>query len=860
MSVGYDEMPSDLILNPEGIHFYIDEDGTYDFEGQFDYISIDINPFKQSTKSVFLKKGPHVISFDPRSADVIMKKGDKVYSFQGISVSDSLDYMKVNPTPVPKQLSKYSEWVGDCSKKCGYDSRMKYREIIPELYMSGSSDPVGDLEFTEDCNKMCYDDQTIFDKWKEVTRCPMTKMPESTKEKYFTTESGEKLPSSIFIENLKYSEDPTEIFSTWKVSTNPLYSAECHGNMFSNNATMNIGSRIYSKDTVGYLEYGIDGSLIFMCAGDSEYVSKYVLRGPQEIIGSHCTLVDGSLQFLDGDKLIETKKLHSAPCNIILSSYCMLVMDVGNFIINILGDTPSFLALGDIKEYRFKISSFDFDIIKVDSVRLFISSTGKLSIYNESEVWSYSLPPGGQVVFGSNGIKVYDLSLNEKIISKATGVSKYSISREAIEMFDSNDYMISICGNSFSMLTNDAPIRRPVISEEVIQIKSGKGNLQFQLDGDLVFYIDGAVAWNSNTKGKTSTHFKIDVFGEIFIMNESSVVYRSNFRVPSSTFASIIVTGEWCMICTKPGAILEVNRVIPNSENTVAMRNIVERYMDSNRSKYPAYSLKWNTHSVTSNGIPKCIPNLNNYIDTQCAEGDILCKYPKTTISGSNKYKVELPVGLLFPCVDYLTASETSEYNYVNNIFEFNKCAILGYEPLFLDKYSGYFSSPIVSIMQKESTILIRKNGSDFTNDFKNSDMFVNTFVSNDSLARIAMAEILSTGDSLAMAPNFSLKKDTSSSFQNPVEDILASRKEMLELSCSKLSENEFVSKCSELSYLSPEFYKAYASEAFSNYSSRDWFLIFFVIFIAVVVFFWCKKYYKKGNEYYKKYKENNQF
>jgi len=844
---GYDEVTSDLVTNSEGIEFYVNESGIYTFTGNFTYLSIDTNPFKQKSKSVYLKKGVHVVSFDPPTSNVTVTINKNTYSLNGILKNNfkgtsrdystlneegSLSYANIVASPAAKQLSKYSDWIG-CTKPCGYDSKTKYREVIPELYSVDDNMPEGVLELSEDCNKMCNSDESIFNLWKKVTSCPAKVMPPSTKEKFFE----DNIESALYIEKLKYSEDPTDLLSSWKTATTPLLSGECHGNLLENKAVLNRGARIYSSDSIGYLEYADNGALTLMDVEGKETVKIRTAPTDSSKKGDYCSLNNGVLQFFTNGIVVASKTAHSAECKLFINAFCIMVMDAGNFIVSIIGETPSFLSLtAAIPEFRFRTGFMNYEILKVGTLSLILSSSGKVSYVSEGSVlWESDLVPvGGQIVFGANGIKVYNAALVETTIAKATKVAKYSLSKESIEMYSPEDYLISAYGGKpSSILTSNSPIRRPTISEEHIYIKSGKGFLLFQSDGNLVFYKDSSTMWSSDTSGKPSTHYYLSTNGEIFIMNGTSVVYRSNFSTPS-TFAIILVTEDWCMICTKPTAngALEVNRTLPNSTNSDAMKPVIIRHAEMIVDKLPAYTIKWNSHNGSSVGVPTSIPDISSYINTKdCGPGDVFCKYTKSKDS-NNKFTVDLANAT--QCMSYLSGVATSISDQAS-IYSFNNMPIIGYEPLFLDKYLGLSSTPYVNINGKAGTVMIKKDITEFAEDLANSASYKNLVIVDKALMKLVMTDILSLGGDLIISSNFSMTPDVKSGFGNPIDDILQSRKDMLELNCN--GDKFSAENCAELSYLSPDFYKGYLTESFSNKNTWPLLLILILIIVAIFVF-----------------------
>lgn len=859
---GYDEVTSDLVNNPEGIEFYVNESGLYTFGGNFNYLSIDTNPFKQKSKSVYLKKGVHVVAFDIPVSNPTITLDKTTYSLNGIlknkfkganrdystlNEDGSLNYVDIINNPVSKQLSKYSDWIG-CTNTCGYDSRTKYREVIPELYSVNDTMPTGVLELSEDCNKMCNSDESIFNLWKKVTSCPAKVMPPSTKEKFF----ADNIESALYIDNLKYSTDPTDLLSSWKTATTPLLSGECHGNSLENKAVLNRGARIYSSDSIGYLEYVDSGALSLMDVDGKETFKIRPAPSDASKKGDYCSLNNGVLQFFTNGIVVESKAMHSAECKFLINAFCIMVMDAGGFIVSILGETPSFLSLtSNVSEFRFRPGFKNYEILKVDTLTLSISSSGKISyVSNGIVLWESDLVPvGGQIVFGANGIRVYNAALVETIIAKASGVSKYSLSKESIELYSSEDYLVAAYGGKpSSMLTSNNPIRRPTMPEEHIYIKSGKGFLLFQSDGNLVFYRESNALWSTGTSGRPSTHFYLSANGEIFIMNGTSIVYRSNFSVPS-TFAIILVTEDWCMICTKPTANggLEVNRTLPNTTNLDAMKPVIIRHAEMIRDKLPAYTIKWSTHTGNTVGVPTSIPDISSLINSKdCGPGDVFCKYDKSK-DANNKFTVNLSNAT--QCMSY-SSGEASSITDQNSIYSFNDMSIIGYEPLFLDKYLGLFSTPYVNINGKAGVVMIKKDITEFAEELASSASYRNLVIVNNALMKPVMTDLLSLGGDLTMSSNFSMKSDSTSGFGNPIDDILQSRKDMLELNCN--GDKFSAENCAELSYLSPDFYKGYLTESFSNKGS--WSILLFILILVVVccfvvVFFARKKTKADNNE-----------
>lgn len=835
MNFGYDQYPSELLVKPASFEFYIIKDGEYTFNGDFDFISIDNNPYKQKNKTMHLQKGMHSVIFEPEVANPTVSIGDLTYSLEMLSsknfTSDAYDYMEIKTEPVAKQLSKYSEWIG-CEKKCGYDSKIRFREVIPELYSVNDKMPDGSLIETQDCNKMCNDDLAIFTEWKKRTGCPMNTFPKSTQDKFFKSETGENIESSLYIDKLKYSENLDELY-TWKGTANSVFATECHGNLFSEGSSLYRGGRIYSKDFIGYLEYNDNGMFSFNSIDSVPYIIRKASMTP----GNVCTFSNGALVFKENETIVETVSLNAA--KIVVNAYCCFLMTSTDHVVQIIGDTPTYLDLSDFNSYYFKPSSKEYEILKIETLTLTLSN--RLSYRSSGiEIWGLDIPAGGFLSFSKNGIKIFNAILVEVMSYSVKNVSKYSISKEAIEMLNDKGRLISIYGNSPSMLTSGVEIALPSSDSEAIKIKSSNSHLIYQPDGNLVLYSEDGPTWNSGTQNRPSTHFYISQTGEVFIMNEKEIVFRTNFSV-NSEFAAIIIIGNWCLICTQIAGKLEINRVFPNSTNMNAMKKVTKKYAELIRNKFPAYTIKYKSHKGDVQGFPESIPNITNYLNfTKCGAGDIWCDQPKTV--SNNNYTVTLPLAVT--AVNYLTG-EPVIGSINSNIYNFSNKPILGYEPLYNEKYIGSFSFPNIIINANPGTVLIKKEVDDFTNDFSESGMYVVSLIGDNKLTSIVMKDILSTGDDLPLSSNFSLMKDVKSGFDNPLDDILAARREMLEEACYGNSFSK--DKCEELSYLSPLFYKGYVTEGFENFKSQEW-LLFIILLIACVSL--CFLYKWKNNKH----------
>ncbi len=866
---GYDEFVTSLTNSQTGTKFYIAKSDTYSVNGLFDYMSIDTNPFKLKKDKVYLRKGVHTISVEPQFKDISFTDTEgKTYAISEMLLADNsaeifadqqyyseefpnqdalVNYSDIRTSPISKQLSKFSDWNG-CTAKCGYDSRFKYREVIPEVYTTGAAVPDGPLEVTEECNKFCNDDLQILKKWKEVSRCPATIMPPSTKNEFFVTDTGEKFKSALFIDSLKYAEDPTELLSSWGKATTAELASECHGNELSDQAYMNRGARIFSKDSTTYIEYTSEGNVTLNGADQITY-----LRKPSETqrIGDYLQLANGVMTFYSTEgNVVDSITLHSAAVSLKIWTSCVAIMDSGNFVIRLIGTPPDSLDVSS-GSLNFKSSTVEYAIMSAGDAAVILGTTVKL--INAGEVISeFPLPSGSYMSLSSNGIKTLDSALVEKPIAKASDVASFSLAGDSIEFYDKNDCMVRIYGKSYSMLSSGVKIRKPTSADETIPIKSEKSTFVFQTDANIVFYKYGKAVWDSNTQGKAATHMQLEISGELKVMDGTTVLWSNNLNIVDSKFSSIIVTDDWCMLCTQPGEALQVTRTLPNSTNVDAMTAVTKRHAEMIYSRFPAYTVKSLKYKGGITGVPASVADYSDSLNiSECGPGDVFCKLTKTLVS--SKYVVK--PGSATRAVKYTTGEDT--YPNASNVFEDK--AILGYEQLFLDKFLGLFTTPSINVNGDPCVLMIKKDESDFSKELSESSDYRNLIVSNNSLTSKVMIDLLSLGEGLEISPAFSFMPDIKSSFSNILDEIMQPRIDFLEEHCQgKILSPE----CATLSQMSPEYYKGQlggqeiahmrdqVKESFENNAEfPTWVWVFILVLALTFVFLMLKNIIPKHME-----------
>jgi hypothetical protein len=763
------------------------------------------------------------------STEGIVSENLEIYNkYLNYTTNPLVSYGNINVKKEDSKLSKYSEWVG-CTATCGFDSQVKSRSIIPSIYGGSKTVPVGELDMIEDCNKFCRSESDIFNTWKSETLCPASSLPSITKNKFvqYTDENGvaQSSESAVFIDNLRlYTADQLkQVSALWMAPDTSDMSGDCYGNVLSDGNILRLGARIFSKDSVSYLEYSSNGRLsLFSIQDNGDYTEAYIIRNTPATsnIGEYLKLVNGSISFYKGSSLLETKIIGGSKPKILISSFCLFIIETTagneNKVLNIIGKPPYELSITDLTlEYKFipksKDASVSYSIISNGTTDLKLSFSSLDYIVDGEKKWSIPVKENQFVCFNSKGFYIGD----DKVKSfecKCNIVSIFSLSKETIEMKDSSGYVVRYYGNMPSNLLDNINIRRPTMIDEEVGISltssSGKGVLKYQIDGNLVFYNNSVVIWSSNTQNKLSTHYFISQTGEIFIMNVAEIVFRSNYSDSSSMRSIMFIMDDWFVICNKKASDtspLQIARVYPNASDSMSssMTNVVKYHLSLNYDKYPKISLKSIEGSETNNTMCENIINITEFLRSynfmQCSPTDFLCNFTKNSSinNGITTFGVEFDVNSdkwknnvsTFSLVK--TEKLQSPVYSDSEVFKYSGNKLFGYSELINSKYIGNNSSPSLKVRVSPSKtidckLLIKDSEASFVTAISSIQNYRNLILNDKKLISPTIFSMLGFEgvEGFEMHPNFSMSPDIKSSFANPLDSILDTRYEMLSESC----------------------------------------------------------------------------
>lgn len=739
-----------------------------------------------------------------------------------------VSYGSLNVKKEDAKLSKYSEWVG-CSATCGFDSQVKSRSVISSIYGGSNKVPEGALDMIEDCNKFCRTETDVFNIWKSETSCPASSLPSITKNKsiQYTDDTGtlQTAESAVFIDNLRlYTDDQLKkVSSLWLAPDTSDMSNDCYGNALSDGNILRLGARIFSKDSVSYLEYSANGRLsLFSIQENGDYAESYIIRNTPTAanIGEYVKLINGSLSFYKGSSILQTINIGGVKPKISLSSFCIFVIETAtgneNKVLNIVGIPPYELSITEATpEYKFIPKSKDknvaYSIISSDNTNLALSFSSLDYIIDGEKKWSLPVKENEFICFNSKGFYIGDNKV-KSFECKCNNVSLFSLTKETIEMKDNNDYVVRYYGNMPSNLLDNIKLKRPTIGDEESGISlissGGKGVLKYQIDGNLVFYSNNIAIWNSNTQNKVSTHYFMSSTGEIFVMNGSEVVFRSNYSDSTSSRSIMFLMDEWMVICNKKASDtspLQIARVYPNASDSMSssMTNLIKYHLSLNYDKYPKITLKSTEGSETNNNMCENIINITEFLRSynfmQCSPTDFLCNFPKkaTTVNGITTYDVEFDVSSdrwknnVF-AFSLIKSEKSTSPNYSDSeVFKYNGNKLFGYSNLVSSKYMGNNSSPNVKVRTSSSktincTLLIKDSESSFVSSISSIQSYRNAVLNDNKLINPTVFSMLGFEgvEGFEMHPNFSMSPDIKSSFSNPLDSILNSRYDILSEIC----------------------------------------------------------------------------
>ncbi len=753
---------------------------------------------------------------------------------------------------IDERFTEFGEWSA-CKDECGFQNQGRSRFLLPALYGGKSIENINrdDMESllfeTKPCYKFCRSEEDVLRKWREYTGCPAVSLPEITKNKFMkdVDEEGNEVEfeSSVFIDNLRYYSDAqlNTVFGIWKPVVNPDVSRDCYGNELGQSVILHIGSRIYSKNAVSYLEYGADGSLSFfslkVVGEDTSYNKVTELRpAPNDPLkkGSYLKIVIDKIIVFTNDNL----KLYEAnlsggrgiECKLVVGETGLLVVERNNNVVNVVGGIQSEYYVKDTEFVFNPKLSGEYSILQNESKSAYLSvSNTEVKLVNGGKVIHLlaSSTNGCSVVLNKNGLKVLDNSgtkLFELLVSNCAIISLYGNNVEFYSMSGDKSELECLCGyigTNMSLLTEEYKIKKPNSADEEKSCKLEciaegvvKSQLVYQSDGDLVFKVNGSVAWSSNTKSKPSTHMFISR-GELFIMNNSSIVFRSNSKLSDGyTYSFLLLTEMFLLILTQKEEDLELVRIYPNTiklngPGWNSIKSIGSFYLESNYEKYPAFSVRSKNNINKGLGITSSLVDMSSYINVNpsstCNPLDVFCdstKIEKTNSSGINAYSVELDVNnnkwkTNVKNVSFTNPSIILSFDYnTGSSYLYSSKRILGYDLLVEEDNLGDYSTPIVFLKTNSGTsevrIIMKKPIDEFVVDVMD-DISAGEFMNNLS-KEIIFDSVIASMFGVKIHPTFKFESSSSSfSDRDIANQIMNTRVDMLETACKNknmLSEN----------------------------------------------------------------------
>ena len=755
------------------------------------------------------------------------------------------------------RFTEFGEW-SECKEECGFQNQGRSRFLLPALYKGKSMESINGTDRsvieaakveTRPCYKFCRSEEDVLRKWKEYTGCSASALPEITNQKIIKSvdEKGNEIEfeSAVYIDNLRYySEEQLErVFSIWKPVDNPDVSRDCYGNKLNDSTILYVGSKIYSKNGVSYLEYGADGSIYFYSLkinGESvsyEKVTEF-RKAPADLykIGSYMKMVTGKITVFSPQnvKLYEISMTggQSVECDIVVGETGLLVVERNNNVLNVVGGVQSEYYVRDTEFVFNSLPAGEYAILSNNAGNsyLSISSSGVKLVNEEKTVWQIAAGTNGCcVILNNKGLKVLDISgtkLFQLLASNCSTISLYGNNVEFYSTVSSNGNVECLCGyigNNMSLLTEDYKIKKPQSVEEEASCKFEciveevvKSQLVYQSDGDLVFKVAGDVVWSAGTKLKPSTHFFISA-GEIFIMNNSSIVFRSNSRVASDYTASVsfLLVSELFLLLLTQKEDTELVRLYPNNikyntKSWNSLKTIGAYHLESNYDKYPAFSVRSKNNINKGIGITSSLVDLSSYINlnasVNCAPLDLFCNNNKienvNSATGISSFSVDLDVSDAMwadnvKTVSMTNPSSTLSFDYNSpSAYLYSSKKILGYDLLVEEENLGDYSTPFVYLKTNNGSasvrLLMKKGVDEFVSDVIDSssaeDFMIN--LSKDTIFN----KTLSSMFGIKLHSTFRFDSTLSAfSDNNIASEIMETRVDMLETACmnkNMLSDN----------------------------------------------------------------------
>lgn len=741
------------------------------------------------------------------------------------------------------RFTEFGDW-SICKEECGFQNQARSRFLLPAVYggirmkdLDGS-----ELFETRSCNKFCRSEEDVLRLWKEYTGCPASSLPEITAQKLIKSvdDNGAEVEfeSAVYIDNLRYysEEQLKKVFDIWKPVDNADVSRDCYGNELQFNTTLFIGSRIYSKNGVSYLEYGKDGSVCFYSLkvnGDSiAYEKSKELRkavSDSSRVGSHMkVLVDRLIIYSSsGAKLYEISLTggREIECKLVVGETGLLVVDKNNNVVNVIGGVQS--------EYYVENAEFVFNSLPVgeyavlgnpDGTSYISLSSTEVKLINDGKVIQQLAKDSTSlsIILNKSGMKIVDNIGNilyQLKVSNCSIISLYGNNAEFYSSTNGVDYLCGYIGTTMSLLTEDYKVKRPQSVEEEASCRFEcvvdgivKSQLVYGFDGELSFKVNGETVWSAGTKQKTSTHFYV-YSGEIFIMNNSSIVFRSNSGVEAGV--TFLLLSELFLLLLTQKEELELVRIYPNyikssTKGWNCVKSIGAFYLESNYDKYPALSLRSKNNVGNGIGITTALVDISSYVavtpESNCPPLDLFCNSNKleslNASTGLNIYSIELDVndGKWKSKVNTVSMTNPAinlsfDYNSPSAYLYANK-KILGYELVTEEDSLGDYSTPYVYLKTNSGTVAVRllmkKQVDEFVADIIESSA-AEDFMINLSKETI-FSDVVSSMLGIKLHTNFKFNTTMSSFSDNDIaNEIMQTRVDMLENACmnkNMLSDN----------------------------------------------------------------------
>lgn len=750
---------------------------------------------------------------------------------------------------IDDRFTEFGDW-SVCKEECGFQNQARSRFLLPAVYGGNRMKGLDSSELfeTRPCNKFCRSEEDVLRLWKEYTGCPASRLPEVTNQKLIKSvdDSGAEVEfeSAVYIDNLRYysEEQLKRVFDIWKPTDNADVSRDCYGNELSFNTVLYIGSKIYSKNGVSYLEYSVDGAISFYSLKTNGDIvayekSKELRKAVSDTsrAGSYMKLLVDRLIIYNsaGSKIYEMNLTggREIECKLVVGETGLLVVDRKNNVVNVIGGIQSEYYVKD-SEFVFKsLPSGEYAVLSNPTGTSYLSlSSAGVKLVNDGKIinqlvkdsvsLSIILNKNGMKIVNGDGSVLFQLKVSDCSIISLYGNNIEFYSTVNLSTVDAGiDCLCGYIGTSMSLLTEDYKIKKPQSVEEEFSCRFEcvvdgvvKSQLVYSSDGELSFKVSGETVWSAGTKQKPSTHFYVYA-GEIFIMNNSSIVFRSNSNV--SEGVTFLLLSELFLLLLNQREELELVRIYPNyikssTKGWNCIKTIGAFYLESNYDKYPALSIRSKYNVGNGIGITTSLVDISSYVavspESECPPLDLFCRSNKAesvnTSTGLNTYSVELDVNDNKWKSNVKTVSMTNPS--INVSFDYNSTSaylyankkILGYDLVVEEENLGDYSTPFVYIKTNSGTtavrLIMKKQVDEFIADIIESSS-AEDFMNNLSKETIFNG-VIAAMFGIKLHSNFKFDTTMSSFSDDDIANqIMQTRVDMLENACmnkNMLSDN----------------------------------------------------------------------